>query len=47
MKVMIVDDNKFDRMMLSKMLVYNKYDVVEAENGIEALELISRKILTL
>ena len=43
MKVMIVDDNKFDRMMLSKMLVYNKYDVVEAENGIEALELISKE----
>ncbi|PWB50686.1 MAG: hypothetical protein C3F06_11495 [Candidatus Methanoperedenaceae archaeon] len=41
MKVMIVDDNKFDRMMLSKMLVYNKYDVVEAGNGIEALKLIS------
>ncbi len=43
MKVMIVDDNKFDRMMLSKMLVFNKYDVVEAGNGIEALELISKE----
>ncbi len=43
MKVMIVDDNKFDRMMLSKMLVSNKYDVVEAENGIEALKLISKE----
>ncbi|HMB44605.1 MAG TPA: PAS domain S-box protein, partial [Candidatus Methanoperedens sp.] len=43
MKVMIVDDNKFDRMMLSKMLAYNKYDAVEAGNGIEALKLISKE----
>lgn len=43
MKVMIVDDNKFDRMMLSKMLVFNKYDAVEAGNGIEALKLISKE----
>lgn len=41
MKVLIVDDNKFDRMMLSKMLVSNNYEAVEAENGIEALKLIS------
>ena len=34
---------RYDRMMLSKMLVYNKYDVIEAENGIEALELISKE----
>ena len=40
MKVLIVDDNRLDRLMLSKMLSSNNYEVVEAGNGVEALELI-------
>lgn len=41
MKVLVVDDNPIDRMMLIKMLNANGYDVVEARNGLEALEVIS------
>ena len=41
MKVLVVDDNRLDRLMLSKMLSSNNYEVVEAGNGVEALELIS------
>lgn len=41
MKVLVVDDNRLDRMMLSKMLSSNKYVVVEAGNGVEALKLAS------
>ncbi|HEX7628645.1 MAG TPA: PAS domain S-box protein, partial [Candidatus Methanoperedens sp.] len=41
MKVLVVDDNRLDRLMLSKMLLSNNYEVVEAVNGVEALELIS------
>lgn len=43
MKVLVVDDNMIDRMMLSKVLESNKYEVFEAENGIEALKIISSK----
>jgi PAS domain S-box-containing protein len=41
MKVLVVDDNSLDRLMLFKMLSSNNYEVVEAGNGVEALELIS------
>jgi len=41
MKVLVVDDNRLDRMMLSKMLSSNNYVVVEAGNGVEALKLAS------
>ncbi|NJD54141.1 MAG: PAS domain S-box protein [Candidatus Methanoperedens sp.] len=41
MKVLVVDDNRLDRMMLSKMLSSNNYVVVEAGNGVEALKLVS------
>ncbi len=41
MKVLVVDDNRLDRLMLSKMLSSNNYEVIEAGNGVEALELIS------
>ncbi|MCK5660621.1 MAG: response regulator, partial [Methanosarcinales archaeon] len=37
MKVLVVDDNKLARMMLTKLLVSNEYEVAEASNGIEAL----------
>ena len=38
MKVLVVDDNKDGRLMLSKLLTSNNYEVKEACNGIEALE---------
>lgn len=41
MKVLVVDDNRLDRMMLSKMLSSNNYVVFEAGNGVEALKLAS------
>ena len=37
-KILVVDDAAFMRMRCSKMLKENGYDVVEAENGLEALE---------
>ena len=40
MKVLVVDDNQNDRKMLSKLLVSNGYEPVEACNGIEALEIV-------
>ncbi|VVB87934.1 Methanogenesis regulatory histidine kinase FilI [uncultured archaeon] len=42
MKVLIVDDNKINRMLLSKLLTSNKYKAEEAVNGIEALEKIKK-----
>jgi PAS domain S-box-containing protein len=38
MKVLVVDDNKEGRMLLSKLLTSNNYEVKEVCNGIEALE---------
>ena len=38
MKVLVVDDNKNDRLLLLKILTSNNYEVDEAGNGIEALE---------
>jgi len=40
MKILVVDDNQNDRKMLSKLLVSNGYEPVEACNGIEALETV-------
>ena len=37
MKVLVVDDNKLARMMLTKLLVSNEYEVAEAADGVEAL----------
>lgn len=37
MKVLIVDDNKNDRMLLTKTLASNGYETAEASNGVEAL----------
>lgn len=39
-KIIIVDDNKNDRMLLADLLVSMNYDVIDAKNGIEALESI-------
>lgn len=38
MKVLVVDDNKKDRLLLSKILHSQRYDVSEAGNGYEALD---------
>jgi two-component system cell cycle sensor histidine kinase/response regulator CckA len=38
MKILVVDDNKNDRMLLRELLSTNNYDVLEACNGIEALQ---------
>lgn len=38
-KVMIVDDAQFMRLRLSKLLTEHGYEIVEAENGEQAVEL--------
>jgi signal transduction histidine kinase len=38
MKVLVVDDNKKDRLLLSKRMLSQRYEVLEAGNGYEALE---------
>jgi two-component system cell cycle sensor histidine kinase/response regulator CckA len=38
MKILVVDDNKNDRMLLRELLSTNDYDVSEAYNGIDALQ---------
>lgn len=40
MKALIVDDEKNNRLLLSKILVVNGYEIIEASNGIEALKRI-------
>ena len=42
MRVLVVDDDEFARDMLQHTLRKSGYDVVTAENGREALEIISR-----
>jgi two-component system chemotaxis response regulator CheY len=37
-KILIVDDAAFMRMRCSKLLSENQYEVVEAENGLQAIE---------
>jgi two-component system, chemotaxis family, chemotaxis protein CheY len=37
-KILIVDDAEFLRLRISKMLVGDGYDVVEADNGLKAIE---------
>ncbi|MFA4958088.1 MAG: PAS domain S-box protein [Candidatus Methanoperedens sp.] len=44
MKVLVVDDNKNDRLILSTLLKSSSYDVSEARNGSEALEQIEKEI---
>lgn len=39
-KILVVDDNKNDRMLLRELLSTNNYDVSEAYNGIEALKYV-------
>jgi len=38
-KILIVDDAEFLRMRISKMLIGDGYEVIEAENGAQAVEL--------
>jgi two-component system chemotaxis response regulator CheY len=38
-KILIVDDAEFLRMRISKMLVGDGYEVIEAENGAKAVEM--------
>ncbi|VVB87932.1 Methyl sulfide methyltransferase-associated sensor [uncultured archaeon] len=40
-KVLIVEDNEKDREFLSEIFTFNKYDVLEACNGIEALKRVT------
>ncbi len=42
MKALVVDDNKNGRTLLSKMLRSRGYEVAEAQNGAEALELVEK-----
>jgi two-component system, chemotaxis family, chemotaxis protein CheY len=37
-KILIVDDAEFLRMRISKMLIGDGYEVIEAENGLKAVE---------
>jgi two-component system chemotaxis response regulator CheY len=37
-KILIVDDAEFLRVRISKMLVGDGYEVIEAENGLKAIE---------
>ncbi|MFH0904366.1 MAG: response regulator [Methanobacteriota archaeon] len=39
-KILVVDDNKNDRMLLRELFSINNYDVSEAYNGIEALQYV-------
>lgn len=39
-KILVVDDNKNDRMLLRELLSTNNYDVLEACNGIDALRYV-------
>lgn len=38
-KILIVDDAEFLRMRISKMLIGDGYEVIEAENGLQAVEM--------
>jgi two-component system, chemotaxis family, chemotaxis protein CheY len=38
-KILIVDDAEFLRMRISKMLIGDAYEVIEAENGAQAVEM--------
>ncbi|MFZ2411535.1 MAG: ATP-binding protein [Candidatus Methanoperedens sp.] len=44
MKILVVDDNQNDRMMLREMLAAKNYEVTEACNGIEALESVAAEM---
>jgi len=44
MKILVVDDAEHDRMLISKMIRVNGYDVLEARNGVEALRLLENII---
>lgn len=41
-KVLVVDDNKINRHLLKALLKRNSYEVIEAENGLEAVELYTQ-----
>lgn len=41
--ILIVDDDKMTRRILQLLLMRNEYNVIEAENGQEALEIIEEK----
>ena len=41
-KILIIDDSRFTRLNLSKVLEQNNYEVIEAENGITGFEAIRK-----
>src|SRR5450830_186395 len=43
MKVLVVDDNKKDRLHISKIVLTHGFDVSEAGNGYDALEKVERE----
>ena len=47
MKVLITDDSRFTRSVLRKMMVAMEFDVVEAENGMEAVSLLEEEVFDL
>ena len=46
-KVLVVDDNMITRKLISNMLASEKYHVLTAENGVEALEIVPQEELDL
>lgn len=42
-KVLVVDDAQFMRMRATKLLTQNGYEVIEATNGVEAVQKYKRR----
>ena len=43
LKVVVIDDNSFDRMTICDSLVTEGYDVIEADNGVSGLDIIKKE----
>lgn len=42
-KILVVDDSKLDRVFAASLLENTEYEVVFAENGVKAMEIIERQ----